>query len=313
MFGARTARAALVGFALWFTAFAVGVVAFPSVATAAEPNRAVVIVDTGAEVHEVVISFTEDSITGIEALERAGADPETFEMDPEVAVCALYDIGRPAGPACFDGLGDDVAGYWAYFRAPSGESAFADSTVDPGSALVHDGDVEGWSWGDGTAPVYVSLADLTAAPPAGGEAPPTDTPPTTRPPTTRPPTTAPVHVPVVARPTPSTTAPRAKPAVARVVAKRKPALPVTGGAAKPTTRTTVPARSNAASARRYSPEGDADVPAVATPPATDLFAGAALASSNRDSSTTWSYVGLGLVAIALIGASVLFRTRRRPS
>ena len=38
------------------------------VAGAATPHRAAVIVDTGAGVHRVVITFTEDSITGIDAL-----------------------------------------------------------------------------------------------------------------------------------------------------------------------------------------------------------------------------------------------------
>jgi hypothetical protein len=326
MIGARKARAALIGFALWFAALAVGVGAVPPTATAAEPNRAAVIVDTGAEVHEVVITFTEDSITGVEALQLAGADPETNTTDSGTAVCALYGVGRPAAPDCVDGQGDNDDS-WAYFRAPSGESTFDDSADDPGSSQVHDGDVEGWKWGDGTtAPAYVSVADLMA-PPAAGEPPttdppttvppPTTRPPTTRPPTTRPPVTRPVTnpppatAPVAARPTVGATVRRPKPVVDRVVVKRPATLPLTGGVKKSTPRTTVTARSAGTFTGSAMGNDDSNEPVVADPHASDRIAGAALASASRDSSTTWSYVGLGMVVGSIIGSSILFQTRRR--
>ena len=44
-------------------------------AGAAGAHRAAVIVDTGTEVHRVLITFDEPSITGIEALVRADASP----------------------------------------------------------------------------------------------------------------------------------------------------------------------------------------------------------------------------------------------
>ena len=194
-------------------------------ATAEAPNRAAVIVDTGTEVHEVVITFTEDSITGVEALQLAGADPQTFPTDPGVAVCSLYGVGRPADPDCLQGqdrddAGDNDNGYWAYFQAPSGTTAFAAATVDPATSEIRDGDVEGWKWGDGTtAPVYVSVADLTAAPGSGA----TPDPPTTTPPISRPPTTCPqtIHPPTSA---PPVVAPAVQPTVRGVVSKAKPAV-----------------------------------------------------------------------------------------
>ena len=44
-------------------------------------HRAVVIVDTGTQVRRVCVRFTEESITGRDALIRAGVDPEAPEFN----------------------------------------------------------------------------------------------------------------------------------------------------------------------------------------------------------------------------------------
>lgn len=148
------------------TAFAGGAVtANPSIAAAASPHRAAVIVDTGSDVHRVVITFTEDSITGIEALQRSGANPVIYTFGGQGgAVCRLFGVGRDAGPGCLGGQDGDNR-YWAYFRAPAGTSSFKYSSGGAGSTRVHDGDVEGWKFGTGAAPEYVSLASLSPPPP----------------------------------------------------------------------------------------------------------------------------------------------------
>ena len=96
-----------------------GVGASPSTAVGGAPHRAAVIVDTGATVHKVVITFTEDSISGIEALQKAGANPVVYSMGPGGAVCRIFGVGRDAGPNCLGGQDGDNR-YWAYFRAPAG-------------------------------------------------------------------------------------------------------------------------------------------------------------------------------------------------
>jgi hypothetical protein len=159
-------------------AFGAGVV--PDVAPAASPHRAAVIVDTGSTVKRVVVTFGEDSITGLDLLQRAGTNPVVYQFGGQGgAVCRLLGVGRDAGPSCLGGADGD-ARYWAYVRAPAGTSAFKYSSAGAGSTRVHDGDVEGWRFGTGAAPQYVSLASLVPPPP----------PPATQPPPTSPPATA---------------------------------------------------------------------------------------------------------------------------
>ncbi len=143
-------------------AVAFGAVSFATPVAFAAPSvhRAAVIVETGSGTNRVVIEFTEDSITGIEALRRAGAEPVVYSYSGVGgAVCRLFGVGRDSGADCLGGTGGD-ARYWAYYRSPAGTSSFKYSSVGAGSTTVRDGDVEGWRFGTGAAPAYVSLASL---------------------------------------------------------------------------------------------------------------------------------------------------------
>src|SRR6476659_9251027 len=170
-------RAALVAIAVLVGVAAAGVVAPDTVlsAGAAGSNRAMVVVDTGSSVHRVVVTFS-GSITGIQALELAGAQPVVYSFAGQGgAVCRLFGVGRDAGPNCLGGADGDNR-YWAYFRAPAGTSSFTYSRSGAGATQVHDGDVEGWKFGTGTAPAYAGLPPVTTtttgapavAPPGGG-------------------------------------------------------------------------------------------------------------------------------------------------
>ncbi len=160
-------------------AVAFGAVSFATPVAFAAPSlhRAAVIVETGSGTNRVVIEFTEDSITGIEALRRAGAEPVVYSYSGVGgAVCRLFGVGRDSGADCLGGAGGD-ARYWAYYRSPSGTSSFKYSNVGAGSTTVRDGDVEGWRFGTGGAPAFVSISTIlgvetstttstTAAPPS---------------------------------------------------------------------------------------------------------------------------------------------------
>jgi hypothetical protein len=179
MTGARSPRTIVpaLAVALLATLATLGVAASP--APAAPTHRAAVIVDTGGTVKRVVITFTEDSITGIQALDRAGMSPVVYQFGGQGgAVCRLLGVGRDAGPNCLGG-GDGDPRYWSYHRAPAGTSSFKYSSVGAGAVQVRDGDVEGWKFGTGAAPQFVSLASLLPPPP-----------PPTAPPATSPPATA---------------------------------------------------------------------------------------------------------------------------
>jgi len=170
-------RATLVAIAVLVGVASVGVVT-PDIARpagAAGSNRAMVVVDTGTSVHRVVVTFS-GSITGVQALELAGAQPVVYSFAGQGgAVCRLFGVGRDAGPNCLGGADGDNR-YWAYFRAPAGTSTYTYSRAGAGSTQVHDGDVEGWKFGTGTAPPYAALPPVTTtttAPPSGpGSTPP---------------------------------------------------------------------------------------------------------------------------------------------
>lgn len=141
-------------------------------AVASAPNRAAVVVDTGSEVKTACVEFAESSITGVEALQRAGFEPVARGYGGiGVAVCSLCGKGCPADGSCLTCLSPD---YWSYHRAPSGQGAFAYSQVGPGATEVRNGDVEGWRWGTGGAPAFLSFQSVcsktvaTTAPGTGG-------------------------------------------------------------------------------------------------------------------------------------------------
>ena len=165
---------AVLGWALLVTAPLV--VAPATLAAAAGTHRAMVIVDTGSTTYQRVVTFTTDSITGMQALDLAGANPVVYSYAGQGgAVCRLFGVGRDAGPNCLGGADGDNR-YWGYFRAPSGTSSFTYSRAGAGSVAVHDGDVEGWKFSTGQAPAWspIPAAPSTttttgaAGPPAGG-------------------------------------------------------------------------------------------------------------------------------------------------
>ena len=154
--------------------FAIGSTAVP--AAAAGEHHAGVVVDTGSGVHVEVVTFTEDSISGLEALQRAGADPSVLGFSGiGGAVCSLYGVGHPATSSTCLGEASDPR-YWAYWHVPEGQSGFDQSTYSRAAATsvrVHDGDVEGWRFGTGDPPEWPVISfpetpPATAASSGGG-------------------------------------------------------------------------------------------------------------------------------------------------
>jgi hypothetical protein len=170
-------------------------VVVPPSSGAAGPNRAAVIVETPEETHRVLIEFEADSVSGLEALELAGADPSVATWSGMGgAVCALYGIGHPATQQDCLGTPSDPR-FWAYWHVPAGSSGFDDDTFSRAggsSVRVRDGDVEGWRFGTGEPPTWVSFASLVPPPPPP---PPPAAPPATRPPGSSSPTVGPVGAP----------------------------------------------------------------------------------------------------------------------
>ena len=173
----RTLRAAVLGALVGSLAVA-GMVgsAFSAPAPEAQAmHRAGIVVDTGSGPVSRCVSFAEDSISGIEALNRAGFAPVVRGFSGEGgAVCGLNGVGCPADNSC---LTCSAPNYWAYYRADNGAGGFAYSSVGAGAIAVTDGDVEGWRWGTGAAPSYRSFSSICPLQP-----PPTTTTTTNPPP-----------------------------------------------------------------------------------------------------------------------------------
>jgi hypothetical protein len=292
MFGARFPRVSGVALLLALIASAAGVGASAELASAAtSPHRAAVIVDTGGTVHKVVITFTEDSISGLDALQRAGANPVVYSMGPGGAVCRIFGVGRDAGPNCLGGQDGDNR-YWAYFRAPAGTSTFKYSSIGAGLGRVHDGDVEGWKFGTGTAPAYVSLASLTTPPP-----PPPSTTPATKPATVVPPggsTPGAAPGPAGGTATPGATSP--------------PTLPATGSIAAATATPGTAAASNAAGG---GAKESTKAKARATGDGETVNTALTSAKGGSGGGSAWSLLLFAVLIAAIAAAIVLVRRVRK--
>lgn len=182
------ARRIVVAFVASLAALTVGVattVVLPAGATTA--NRAAIVVEVDGVIHTAKVTFSSDSITGLDALRSAGFDPLVRVFGGNGgAVCGLKvdgtTIGCPADGTC---LTCDQPRYWAYFRAPAGTTRYTYSVAGAGLTHVHDGDVEAWAWGTGSPPSrFVSFADVWGPDPTTTTRPPATTPTTRRPPPT---------------------------------------------------------------------------------------------------------------------------------
>lgn len=126
----------------------------PSSASAND-SQAGVIIDTGEEVKTACITFRGDSISGAQALELANAQPkfQSFGSTGN-AVCSLCGVGCPTGNTCLTCMGST---FWNYFRSTDSNTGFTLSGVGAGSSVVRNGDVEGWKFGVGQKPPYLSF------------------------------------------------------------------------------------------------------------------------------------------------------------
>jgi len=250
-----------------------------------------VVIEVDGVVHTAKVTFSSDSISGLDALRSAGFEPHVRVFGGNGgAVCALdigsTTIGCPADTTC---LTCAQPAYWAYFRALAGATSYTYSAMGAGNTQVHDGDVEAWAWGTGSPPSpFVSFRDVW------GPDPTTTRPPVTHAPTTHP--TPPPTDPVTGLGAPTTTgstgattsAPAANP----------------GTTAHASTTTTRSARSSTTT----SGETDSGSPTTGE---TRKIATAPVVAHGGGGSPL-GLVAFAVVLAALVGAIFFARHRRRP-
>jgi hypothetical protein len=170
--GAR-GRALLLAVALVAMTAGPATVARADVTAAGCGSRAVVVVEPGPGA--VTICF-DGSISGLDALQLAvgAGNVTTYGFAGQgAAVCAINGVGNPADQSsCLVGPGSQ---YWAYYRAAPGAGGWTFSRGGASATTVTDGSVEGWRYGTGGAPGFVSFCAV-----AGCAPPPTDPPPATQ-------------------------------------------------------------------------------------------------------------------------------------
>lgn len=104
------------------------------------------------------IEFSEDTISGLQLLQRSGLRLVTSSVSGQgAAICSIVLLSADGQVIDGDGSNDltncfasctgSSCAYWAYYQFVDGAWKF--SQLGAASRAVHDGDVDGWAWGPG--------------------------------------------------------------------------------------------------------------------------------------------------------------------
>lgn len=105
-------------------------------------------------VYTACVSFTEDTITGFDLLQRSGLKIEIATNPSQgTAVCSIEGVGCPSND-CFCNMPD----YWSFWQYI--DVGWAYSAVGSDQSPVIDGDVNAWSWGAGDPPAMISYQNI---------------------------------------------------------------------------------------------------------------------------------------------------------
>ena len=123
------------------------------------------------------IEFSEDTISGLQLLQRSGLPLVTSSASGlGAAVCSIDGEGSNDPTNCFASCTGSSCAYWAYYQFVSGAWKF--SQIGAASRTVHDGDIDGWAWGPGgisSGAVPGQPGELCPTPPSPTPVPPTPT------------------------------------------------------------------------------------------------------------------------------------------
>lgn len=132
-------------------------------AIGAAQNRAGIVVRYGDHhVERMCVAFDENTISGLELLERADVPFFAERSAIGAAICKIGEQG------CGKGADDCFCHYptfWGYWTRASDDEEWTFSDIGSADREVHDGDLDGWSWGrDGKpAPSEDTFADVCGA------------------------------------------------------------------------------------------------------------------------------------------------------
>lgn len=136
----------------------------------AQPTRAagavgIVVRHGDGRILYAYVPLTSGQITGAEALQKSGLTLNVAVGGAYgTAVCAIDGEGCESPKEnCFCKSYGSPSFYWHYFaRGPDG--AWRTASIGAGNRVLHDGDVDGWSWTSGDSELAsVTLAQIAAA------------------------------------------------------------------------------------------------------------------------------------------------------
>ena len=177
----------------FFLAFSIVMLLGIRYVDAAASNRAAIVVQFDDGTTETrCVNFDEQSITGYELLERSSLSIIASFESQGAAICKIEDVGCPAND-CFCQSPPD---YWSYWQLENDQWAY--SPQGSSSTQLHDGDVDGWTWGAGLPPDVIPFDQICTTENESNTATPTLSPSPT---TTQTPTTSTAVVTDTAAPT----------------------------------------------------------------------------------------------------------------
>ncbi len=144
-------------------------VALTSGAGPAQPTRAagavgIVVRHGDGRILYAYVPLTSDRMTGTEALQKSGLALNVAVGGAYgTAVCSIDDEGCESPKEnCFCKSYGSPSFYWHYYaRGPDG--AWRTASIGAGNRVLHDGDVDGWSWTSGDSDLApVTLAHIAA-------------------------------------------------------------------------------------------------------------------------------------------------------
>lgn len=305
-------------------------------ARAARPNGVGLVVRHGdGRIIYVYVEFTGPSITGAELIQRSGLPLVVSSSGAlGVEVCSIDSEGC-SSENCFCKSYGTPSFYWHYYKL-NADGSWANESVGPTSHVLHDGDVDGWSWTSGASGLpQTSIDQIAKLNGVDRSAVPTPTPaakPTAPPPVPTPTPSPPRPTPTVAPPPPTaaSTKPPAPTAVPTTVthptSTAAPTSKAQIGARSPTaTSTAVPTPSVRQPTRAASARATATSATIARAPHASPVVRAVesqgtagvkpliLSDQTRGSGpSAGSYIALAAVLLVLGAALgwVLYRRRR---
>ncbi len=112
-----------------------------------------------------LVPLAGDGMTGAEALQKSGLDLNVSVGGSfGVAVCTIDGEGcQSPKEDCFCKSYGDPALYWHYYQR-NADGSWRTSALGAGNRILHDGDVDGWSWTGGESNLpSVTLQQIAAA------------------------------------------------------------------------------------------------------------------------------------------------------